>query len=357
MTYVGVGAGALKMTSNGAMAFGVDNADGSTERMRIDSSGNVGIGTDSPNRQLSIYGTNDGYMSFDGGRTGNHEFVVGSEASGFVIYDDTLDTYRFVIDQDSGNVGIGVSNPETSRLLVRGSTNDSTSQIFQAANLAGNTRYAIRPDGDNKWYKSDSSLSMTITSAGNVGIGTTSPSEKLTVNGNIESLDTFVLKNSGGHKYQQIFQNTNDFVIRYNNSSSWFERMRIESDGGIFFPALGGFSVSNSDVRYNATSDELYYQTSSKRYKSEITDLENSLDKVNNLRPVRFKDNLSQEYATGMIAEEVAEIIPEVVFTKPIDGFDEPQIEGINYSDIVPFLIKSIQELKAEIDILKTQIN
>ena len=131
--------------------------------------------------------------------------------------------------------------------------------------------------------------------------------------------------------------------------------MRRESEGGIFFPSWGGVSVSNSDVRYNATSDELYYQTSSKRYKSEITDLENSLDKVNNLRPVRFKDNLSQEYATGMIAEEVAEIIPEVVFTKPIDGFDEPQIEGINYSDIVPFLIKSIQELKAEIELLKSK--
>jgi len=41
MTYVGVGAGALKMTSNGAMAFGVDAADGATERMRITSGGDV----------------------------------------------------------------------------------------------------------------------------------------------------------------------------------------------------------------------------------------------------------------------------------------------------------------------------
>jgi hypothetical protein len=258
---------------------------------------------------------------------------------------------RMVIDS-SGRVGIGTDSP-VKKLTVRHDAADglrieysgnSDNMMIDASTISAfsdttPSNLKLNPDG------------------GNVGIGTTSPSEKLTVNGNIESLDTFVLKNSGGHKYQQIFQNTNDFVIRYNNSSSWFERMRIESDGGIFFPALGGFSVSNSDVRYNATSDELYYQTSSKRYKSEITDLENSLDKVNNLRPVRFKDNLSQEYATGMIAEEVAEIIPEVVFTKPIDGFDEPQIEGINYSDIVPFLIKSIQELKAEIDILKTQIN
>ena len=80
---------------------------------------------------------------------------------------------------EDGNVGIGVVNPETSRLLVRGSTNDSTSQIFQAANFGGASKYVIRADGDNKWYKSDNSLSMVLNQLGNVGIGTTGPLSKL----------------------------------------------------------------------------------------------------------------------------------------------------------------------------------
>ncbi len=46
----------------------------------------------------------------------------------------------------------------------------------------------------------------------------------------------------------------------------------------------------------------------------------------------------------------------EFLFTKEIEGFDEPQIEGLNYSDLVPFLIKSIQELKANNDSLKARI-
>ena len=70
---------------------------------------------------------------------------------------------------EDGNVGIGVINPETARLLVRGSTNDSTSQIFQAANFGGASKYVIRADGDNKWYKSDNSLSMVLNQLGNVG--------------------------------------------------------------------------------------------------------------------------------------------------------------------------------------------
>ena len=121
-------------------------------------------------------------------RDANQSWIqyVGSNDD-FIIRDETDGRSAFVAEGDGtvyfpgGNVGIGVSNPETSRLLVRGSTNDSTSQIFQAANLAGATRYAIRPDGDNKWYKSDNSLSMILTSGGNVGIGVTDPEKKLEV--------------------------------------------------------------------------------------------------------------------------------------------------------------------------------
>jgi hypothetical protein len=118
---------------------------------------------------------------------------------------------------------------------------------------------------------------------------------------------------------------------------------------------LGGYTASYADVRYDTTSKELYYQTSSKRYKTDIVNLENSLDKINSLRPVRYKDINTETLACGLIAEEVVETIPEVVFKKEIEGFDEPQIEGLNYTDLIPFLIKSIQELKAEVDKLKQE--
>ena len=132
--------------------------------------------------------------------------------------------------------------------------------------------------------------------------------------------------------------------------------MRISSGGLITMNNLGGYSFANSDVRYSTITKELYYQTSSKRYKTDIVNLENSLDKINSLRPVRYKDINTETLACGLIAEEVVETIPEVVFKKEIEGFDEPQIEGLNYSDLVPFLIKSIQELKADNDILKSRI-
>jgi hypothetical protein len=306
----------------------------------------------------------------------------------------------------NGNVGIGTSDPDARFSAVSSSANSTIAKIGgleYSGNQRGLTIKTFQSAGGDDCgvefnaaeglsgygsfiFKADTAERMRITSSGNVGIGTTSPDltgfgyTTLTVVGGTTAGYAGVLElgspttNANGQNLGIIAfmdgstrnaqinvtrassTSTSNMHFYTNGGSGIVEKMRIESDGGIFFPSLGGFSVSNSDVRYNATSDELYYQTSSKRYKSEITDLENSLDKINNLRPVRFKDNLSQEYATGMIAEEVAETIPEVVFTKPIDGFDEPQIEGINYSDLVPFLIKSIQELKADNDSLKARI-
>jgi len=152
-------------------------------------------------------------------------------------------------------------------------------------------------------------------------------------------------------------------VVGYNHASdnmNFFtagsERMRITGSGAFFLHNIIGFSGANSDVRYDTSSGQIYYQTSSQRYKSEITNLEDSLNKIQSLRPVRFKDNHTEKFTIGLIAEEVVDIIPEVVFKKDIDGFDEQQPEGINYSDITPFLIKAIQEQQTVIEDLKSRI-
>jgi len=188
-----------------------------TEKMRITSSGNVGIGTTSPDRQFEVYGTNDGYMKLDGGRTGNHGFTLGSDTYGFIIYDDTASAYRFVIDQDSGNVGIGTDSPESKLHLA--TTGGSTLTIQNTTN-SGNAALHFRDEGNNDQFKVYYALAanrsynlvngngLTIYSSqssseiarfgnasngytnsyftGRVGIGTTSPGAKLDVNGDVQ---------------------------------------------------------------------------------------------------------------------------------------------------------------------------
>jgi hypothetical protein len=231
---------------------------------------------------------------------------------------------------------------------------------------------------------------MIINSELDVGIGTTSPITKLSVHNSTETTGiTDVLtvtcattntasagkgaairigrEPDGNYstKIATVYEQSNPsylnpamvFYTMYNSylPGSEVERMRITSSGSIIMLGLGGYTSSNSDVRFSTASGELYYQTSSKRYKTDIVNLENSLDKINSLRPVRYKDINTGESACGLIAEETVEIIPEVVFTKKIEGFDEPQIEGLNYSDLTPFLIKAIQELEARVKELENK--
>ena len=310
--------------------------------------------------------------------------------------------YPLVINPNGGNVGIGTDSPQ-SKLHIQ--TDAAPTDIYLTDGTLGTDNYggvvrgfSVGGSGgrlqlgtlDNDIYYPALTI---LQQGGNVGIGTDSPNFKLEVFEDETVASDFITPFSiergwdspGGSSTDRItgmvWKDVNTiqagiYANRTNSGASYGSqlqfytnsgsssgtpvtalgtpKMNISSSGAVFMYDIIGFSGTNSDMRYDSASGQVYYLTSSLRYKSDISNLENSLDKINTLRPVRYKDNYTQEYTTGLIAEEVVETIPEVVFKKEIEGFDEPQVEGVNYSDLVPFLIKSIQELKAEVDLLKS---
>lgn len=395
--------------SSGIHAFRNDT----TERMRIDSSGKVGIGVTNPSsffnqaRNLVVGGSGNVGATIYSSSSGNTFLAFadvadgansGFSAGGSIYYEHANDAMvtrvngseRMRIDS-SGNVGIGTNNPSTKlhvyesnpldHITIDGNNGDNRNLRFATENSTRWNLYATGTSETGSNVGSDLSIArytdsgsyngnvlMILRNSGYVGIGTSSPSANLQISG---SSDVGLRIKSGASSLSYIDfddadSGTPSGSIAYNNivdsmtfatGGSNTERMRITSAGRIHFYNLLGSSATQSDVRYDTTSKEIFYNTSSERYKTDIVDLENTLDKVNLLRTVRYKDIETEQETTGLIAEEVIEVIPEVVFKKEIEGFNEPQPEGINYSDFAPFLIKAIQELKAEIETLKSQIN
>ena len=164
---------------------------GNSERMRITSAGNVGIGTTSPGAKLHISddSVNQLYLERTGAITGKYRLGIAGATNRFHITDAVQGEDRIVIDE-TGDVGIGTTSP-TQKLHVVGKglfTDDL--QLTQTTPRIdyGNTTTA---GGLRFWSTNAGAEKMRITSAGNVGIGTTSPQQKLDVVGRVRaSYDT-----------------------------------------------------------------------------------------------------------------------------------------------------------------------
>jgi hypothetical protein len=224
---------AIKIDSNRDISFFEDT--GTTAKLVWKSADErLGIGTSSPTRQLSIYGTNDGYMSFNGGRVGNHEFVVGTDSVGFVIYDETLDTYRLVIDQDSGNVGIGTSSPATA-LEVNGTIGigrTAGGYTFRET-VGGGERASLKSNASNEllFNIGAASEAMRIDSIGNlrVGVGNTfEPTIQFTNSGRVAGNPGYSFN---GDLDTGMFNPSTQGTIAFANNGS--ESMRIDSSGNV----------------------------------------------------------------------------------------------------------------------------
>lgn len=114
-----------------------------------------------------------------------------------------------------------------------------------------------------------------------------------------------------------------------------------------------GFGFYNTG---NATAPGSWISGSDARIKENITTISNGLATVSQLNPVKFsmkKDNLSAPNKHGLIAQELELVIPEVVYETKMEVDGVENVKAVAYTELVPILIKAIQELKTEVDALK----
>ena len=341
---------------------------GGIERARIDTSGNVGIGTSSPSSKLDVVGTlrltntinaaNYGLLSDLGG-------LYIQSLNSNPMYFATGGSERMRIDS-SGNVGIGTSSPGA-RLNVFGS--DTTGFVGIAAQNSNlNTGIAGIEFGSDPTYKK-AAIGLVRSAANGVGsivffndsntdaANWSGGDEKMRIDssgnllvGRTASIGSakFLVKASttGTGAWVTYTANTADAVL-----------FGVLDNGGI---STGSFTSSPYNLTtgsaanmYVASDGILYRSTSSLKYKTDVQDAAHGLADVLKLRSVTYKaKNDGDTVFGGLIAEEVH----EAGLTEFVQYAADGSPDAIHYGNMVALLAKSIQEQQQMINELRNEI-
>jgi hypothetical protein len=272
----------------------------------------------------------------------------------------------------------------------------------------GFASYYVQSAGKHIWYNAPSGTAgnaitftqaMTLDASGNLGVGTTSPATKLHVAGSTG----LTLGAVSGDAWRTAAIVPIDEGSAYKGALAFYthpsagsagaptERARIDSVGSFIFKAGSGTpTLANSETaivpdagygqtlvcantfgggkgyiqfRYNATiigtitsngtTGVLYNTTSDQRLKENIQNADSASSLIDSLQVRQFDwkaDGSHQRY--GFIAQELATVYPEAVH-QPIDT---EQMMAVDYSKLVPTLVKAIQEQQTIIESLTTRI-
>ena len=289
----------------------------------------------------------------------------------FVIGNGTSSTNRSdaMVMLKSGNTGFGVSNPQArlhinGRMILNngviqrgGVPITATSDLGLYSRVAGNWIRFVTNDGSFVFFTGDgnngigSNERMRITNTGIVGIGTTNPStnSRLDVNGNIRTSGQIIISTNGTVWMQTAGQNI------------------LDIDGTLRPMTHNFFNIGNSGKRWNtifATNGSI--NTSDRRLKNNIEDMSYGLREILQMRPVSYKwiDRQEDGSKLGFLAQDLLEIIPEVVLThEPIYNSETNTLEykdveslGVFYSNIIPVVVKGMQEQQEIIEMQKEKL-
>jgi len=313
--------------------FGYDGyialATGGVDRFNISYGGYVGIGNTNTTYNLDITGTL---------RTSGSAYF--GTSSGNVLIGTTTST------------GAGASRLQitgaSSQVLVSNTTSSGHIALYSTGvdayitkNVSSGTMYfGLSPQDGSSFTEQ-----MRITSAGNVGINNTSPSTYLDVSNNGTNNNAYITtRNAGvsGYRSGAVFINSAAGGL------SWYLVSTNNGDGDW---GGGKFAISTNNgigVYLNGASATSWTGQSDIRLKDIDSEIENALDKVNQLRGVRFtwKSDETKKMQVGLIAQEVKEVLPEAV---DFDETNEDYKMGVQYTDIIPLLVNAIKELNEKL--------
>ena len=387
---------------------------GGVDLLRIDSSGNVGIGTVSPRATLDVHSDSDSGIVVDAGDGENafYDLYENGTLKGNIWWDGPDDYMGInsqgtdtVLNTGGGNVGIGTTSPAV-MLHVEGDNTNATDIRLKNTSTNGRS-WAISSLGElsslgagsfNIHDETANAPRLTINSSGYVGIGTYGPEGHLHVYNGSAGIapatycDDIVIEDDDHIGIHFLSPNTTTAHIQFADAESNIAG-RIDyihpSDSMNFYTATVNRLTINSSgyvgigtgspgylLHVNGTAGKpgggSWTDSSDERLKTDIARIkgQEALDKITRLKGVTFRWKNPDEHSDGMragvIAQDLEKVFPDWVTMLEPQGEDKElvpegeQVRAISFPhDFNAYLIEAIKELKAqkdtEIASLKTQ--
>jgi hypothetical protein len=352
-----------------------------------DAAGLVGIGIASPTSNLHIRNTGgNATLKLEFGTGGTQSSIIGASgemsfqvagASAITSYTNSLERMRIT---SAGNVGIGTISPAT-KLDVLGTTQITTSSGSVAASIYGDSPSLAGGQG--------------IVQIGSKDAAAADKGGVLTFTANTTSLNNYAMAAIAG-KYQTAGAGVYGGYLQFITTSvggAPTEAMRINANGRLIVGATNTFgsgasyingiadgvtayglnikniSATNTVFAVFSNSGEVqagaiaqtgslsvaYSTASDYRLKENVAPMTGALEKIAALKPCTYTWKADGSAGQGFIAHELQDVVPDCVTGEKdaVNKDGKPQYQGVDSSFLVATLVAAIQELKAEIDLLK----
>ena len=314
------------------------------EAMRIDSSGNVGIGTTSPTSALNVAGR----LDVDGLQNQNTAEIVANSTSGqsfgllvnagstsadYCANFRDKDSGAIMILRGDGDIGIGTSTPNRTIEIKK----SSPGIRLEETSSGGSKRLEFFVDS----------------SEANIA----APQSAQTIMFSVSGSDTMRLARSGSHA--EMFLNCNETF-----TSAVFS---LQTNGTCGIGIKTGATNSQKHISFRNPNGEVgqivtgsnsttYDTTSDYRLKENEVAISDGITRLKTLKPYKFNfKNTPSEILDGFYAHEVMTVVPQAVNGEKdeVDSNGDPKYQGIDHSMIVPLIVAAVKELITKVESLE----